>query len=250
MTTGTAGGHQSQGPPRRSRLLDQHRRRRVAHPRHPRRGRDLPHRAEHPRPHGADAARCRTTPPTSGPTSGPSSSAPSGPPCSPSSSPTPLSIGIALFISHYAPRRVAQTLGYIIDLLAAVPSVVFGLWGIAALAPFVQPVLRLARHRPRLVPALRRAGLRHRSHDPHRRHRARRHGHPDHDRHLPRDLPADPAPPRRGRARPRRDALGDDPDGGPAVRPLRHRLRHHARPRSRPRRDPGRSRSCSRRRSS
>ena len=51
----------------------------------------------------------------------------------------PLSIGIALFISHYAPRRVAQTLGFIIDLLAAVPSVVFGLWGIATLAPFVQP---------------------------------------------------------------------------------------------------------------
>ena len=51
----------------------------------------------------------------------------------------PLSLGIALFISHYAPRRVAQTLGYIIDLLAAVPSVVFGLWGIKVLAPFVQP---------------------------------------------------------------------------------------------------------------
>jgi phosphate transport system permease protein len=52
---------------------------------------------------------------------------------------TPLSIGIALFISHYAPRRLSQTLGYIIDLLAAVPSVVFGLWGITVLAPFVQP---------------------------------------------------------------------------------------------------------------
>ena len=52
---------------------------------------------------------------------------------------TPLSIGIALFITHYAPRRVSQTLGYIIDLLAAVPSVVFGLWGIVSLAPFVQP---------------------------------------------------------------------------------------------------------------
>lgn len=51
----------------------------------------------------------------------------------------PLSLGIALFISHYAPRKVAQTLGYIIDLLAAVPSVVFGLWGIKVLAPFVQP---------------------------------------------------------------------------------------------------------------
>jgi len=52
---------------------------------------------------------------------------------------TPLAVGIALFISHYAPRRVAQTLGYIIDLLAAVPSVVFGLWGIVVLAPFLQP---------------------------------------------------------------------------------------------------------------
>lgn len=51
----------------------------------------------------------------------------------------PLSIGIALFISHYAPRRISQLLGYIIDLLAAVPSVVFGLWGVLILAPFVQP---------------------------------------------------------------------------------------------------------------
>jgi phosphate transport system permease protein len=52
----------------------------------------------------------------------------------------PISIGIALFISHYAPRRVAQALGYIIDLLAAVPSVVFGLWGIKVLAPLVTPL--------------------------------------------------------------------------------------------------------------
>lgn len=52
---------------------------------------------------------------------------------------TPIAIGIALFISHYAPRRVAQLFAYIIDLLAAVPSVVFGLWGIATLASFVQP---------------------------------------------------------------------------------------------------------------
>jgi len=52
----------------------------------------------------------------------------------------PLSISVALFISHYAPRRLASTLGYIVDLLAAVPSVVFGLWGIGVLAPAVQPV--------------------------------------------------------------------------------------------------------------
>lgn len=51
----------------------------------------------------------------------------------------PIALGIALFISHYAPRRLAQGLGYIVDLLAAVPSVVFGLWGISVLAPAVQP---------------------------------------------------------------------------------------------------------------
>lgn len=51
----------------------------------------------------------------------------------------PVAIGIALFISHYAPRRLAQGLGYIIDLLAAVPSVVFGLWGGNVLAPAIQP---------------------------------------------------------------------------------------------------------------
>jgi phosphate transport system permease protein len=48
---------------------------------------------------------------------------------------TPLAVAIALFITHYAPRRIAQSLGYLIDLLAAVPSIVYGLWGVAVLAP-------------------------------------------------------------------------------------------------------------------
>ena len=52
----------------------------------------------------------------------------------------PLAIGIALFISHYAPRKLAQVLGYVVDLLAAVPSVVFGLWGIGVLSPAAQPI--------------------------------------------------------------------------------------------------------------
>lgn len=46
----------------------------------------------------------------------------------------PLSIGVALVISHYAPRRIAKTIGWLIDLLAAIPSVVYGLWGIQFLA--------------------------------------------------------------------------------------------------------------------
>jgi phosphate transport system permease protein len=52
----------------------------------------------------------------------------------------PLSIGVALFISHYAPRGLAGPLGYVIDLLAAVPSVVYGLWGIFFLAPRMVPL--------------------------------------------------------------------------------------------------------------
>ena len=55
---------------------------------------------------------------------------------------TPLSIGVALFISHYAPRRLAGPLGYLIDLLAAVPSVVYGLWGIFFLAPRMVPLFQ------------------------------------------------------------------------------------------------------------
>lgn len=47
----------------------------------------------------------------------------------------PLAVAVALFISHIAPPRLAQTLGYIIDLLAAIPSIVYGLWGIFVLGP-------------------------------------------------------------------------------------------------------------------
>jgi phosphate transport system permease protein len=52
----------------------------------------------------------------------------------------PIAIGIALFISHYAPRRLAGVLGYLIDLLAAVPSIVFGLWGIIVIRPLLLPL--------------------------------------------------------------------------------------------------------------
>lgn len=52
---------------------------------------------------------------------------------------TPVSVGVALFISHFAPRRLAQGFGYIVDLLAAIPSVVYGAWGVAFLAPAMAP---------------------------------------------------------------------------------------------------------------
>jgi phosphate transport system permease protein len=53
---------------------------------------------------------------------------------------TPLALGVALVISHYAPRRLATPLGYVVDLLAAIPSVVYGLWGLAFLGPKLFPV--------------------------------------------------------------------------------------------------------------
>jgi phosphate transport system permease protein len=55
---------------------------------------------------------------------------------------TPLAVAIALFITYYAPRRLAQGLGYVVDLLAAIPSIVYGFWGIAWLAPNLVPFYR------------------------------------------------------------------------------------------------------------
>jgi phosphate transport system permease protein len=48
---------------------------------------------------------------------------------------TPLAMGVALVISHYAPPGLSRPVAYLVDLLAAVPSVVYGLWGINTLAP-------------------------------------------------------------------------------------------------------------------
>ncbi|WP_405018777.1 phosphate ABC transporter permease subunit PstC [Kitasatospora sp. NBC_00070] len=50
----------------------------------------------------------------------------------------PVAIGVALFISHYAPRRIAQPFAYLVDLLAAVPSIVYGLWGALFLVPHLR----------------------------------------------------------------------------------------------------------------
>lgn len=45
----------------------------------------------------------------------------------------PVAIGTALFIGFYASRRIATSLGFIIDVLAAVPSIIYGLWGLQVL---------------------------------------------------------------------------------------------------------------------
>ena len=50
----------------------------------------------------------------------------------------PVSIGVAIFLTEIAPQWLAKTIGFLVEMLAAIPSVVYGLWGIFILAPFMQ----------------------------------------------------------------------------------------------------------------
>ncbi len=52
----------------------------------------------------------------------------------------PTGIGTALFITYYAPKKIAGAMAFFIDLLAAVPSIIFGLWGLQFLMPHMQGV--------------------------------------------------------------------------------------------------------------
>ena len=60
----------------------------------------------------------------------------------------PFSLGIAIFLVEQAPRSIARPIGFVVELLAAIPSVVYGLWGIFVLAPvlrqYVEPPLAKA----------------------------------------------------------------------------------------------------------
>ncbi|HEV7193295.1 MAG TPA: phosphate ABC transporter permease subunit PstC [Jatrophihabitantaceae bacterium] len=58
----------------------------------------------------------------------------------------PISIGIALFITQYAPKRLARPVAYVIDLLAAIPSIIYGIWGFSVLAPRLEGVQRVLYH--------------------------------------------------------------------------------------------------------
>lgn len=52
----------------------------------------------------------------------------------------PVAIGIAVFLTQYAPAQLSRPFGAMVDLLAAVPSIIFGLWGIFVLAPKLEPI--------------------------------------------------------------------------------------------------------------
>ncbi|MEK6706532.1 MAG: phosphate ABC transporter permease subunit PstC [Bdellovibrionota bacterium] len=57
---------------------------------------------------------------------------------------TPLSIGVALFLTEIAPRSIGRVVGFLVEMLAAIPSVVYGLWGIFVLAPWLRRVVEPA----------------------------------------------------------------------------------------------------------
>ena len=53
----------------------------------------------------------------------------------------PLSLGVAVFLTEQAPPKIARPVAFMVELLAAIPSVVYGLWGIFVLAPFIREYL-------------------------------------------------------------------------------------------------------------
>jgi phosphate transport system permease protein len=53
----------------------------------------------------------------------------------------PLALGVAIFLTEFAPRRLRTPLATVIELLAAVPSVIYGLWGIFVLIPVLRDVV-------------------------------------------------------------------------------------------------------------
>ncbi len=64
----------------------------------------------------------------------------------------PVAIGLALLLTQYVSGKVAANLAFVIDLLAAVPSVIFGLWGIKVLGPAIQPVAQWLQDRLGWIP--------------------------------------------------------------------------------------------------
>jgi len=59
---------------------------------------------------------------------------------------TPISVGTAVFLVEQAPKKLARPMAFLVELLAAIPSVVYGLWAIFVLAPilriYIQPFLQ------------------------------------------------------------------------------------------------------------
>ena len=232
------GGVRRAPPPRRPGLLQPRGRRRGDDPGPARRGRDLPRRRggcrrSPPAPPNCPRARASST------TSRRSPSAPCWRRPSRSIVAVPLAVAVALFITHIAPPRLALPLGYLVDLLAAIPSIVYGLWGIFVLGPAAVPVMKWLEEKLGFIPFFEGPASVDRPDDARRRPGAGGDDPADRLRRRPRGLLADAAQAPGRRPGARRDPLGDDPDDGPAVRQVVGHQRLDARPRPGARRDDG-----------
>src|SRR5882757_8962710 len=58
----------------------------------------------------------------------------------------PVALGVAIFLTQYASRRISWVLAYAVDLLAAVPSIIYGVWGLHVLAPQLRPIATWLNH--------------------------------------------------------------------------------------------------------
>ena len=151
-----------------------------------------------------------------------------------------VSVGIALFISHYAPKKLATALSYVVDLLAAIPSVIYGLWGGLVLVPAIYPFWNWVAKYLGWIPIF--AGPA---------------ANPSRTvatvsvvlavmilpiiTSMSRDIFLQTPRLRKRRLWPSAHEVGNGQARGPAVRQVRRRVRLHARPRSCARRDDGRA---------
>jgi len=58
----------------------------------------------------------------------------------------PISVGVAIFLTEIAPRWLSTPIGFLVELLAAIPSVIYGLWGIFIFVPFVRNYIQMPLH--------------------------------------------------------------------------------------------------------
>ncbi len=144
----------------------------------------------------------------------------------------PISFGIAIFLTELCPRPLRRPIGIAVELLAGIPSIIYGLWGFFLLAPFLQTTVQPSHYRPLpwragLIKPVCRPALRHRPADfgAHPRHHGAALHHLDHQGRLPHR--AD------GAAgiglRHRLHDLGSDTPRRHSLYPHRHHRRHHAR---------------------
>ena len=153
----------------------------------------------------------------------------------------PVSIGIALFVTEVAPAPSAPADHLHVDLLAAIPSVVYGLWALARARASRSPTsTRASRRRPASIPVLEDA-VRRPEHDRaelhDRRDHRRDHDHADHHVAHPRGVRHHAAAAQGSRLRRSARPLGDDPGRGLPAQPRRRRRRGDDRLRARDRRD-------------